>query len=322
MSAKLGASLALAALASIATASAHAQPSAAVSIGWLGSGAVDPGRQQAFERSLREQGIAAKLETRFAHARLERLPELAAELVRLNPEVILAADAVSTAAAKKATSSIPIVMAGASDPVGLGLVASLARPGGNVTGLASPFGDEFAAKWVELLRAVRPDARRFAVLWNPLIPAAKRRHQQVRQAAQAVGVQLSSLEVRSASEFDAAFAAYARSEAAGLIVDNAPFITANASRVIAFAASNRVPTVWGHAPLVRGGGLLSYGADYADIYRRAGMYVGKILKGARAAELPVEQPTKYELVINLATAKALGVTVPGELLLRADETIR
>lgn len=300
----------------------NAQQKRNVTIGWLGSGSVDKARQEAFELSLREHGVAPRLEIRFAQAKLDRLTELAADLVRLNPEVILSADAVSTTAAKKATTKIPIVMAGASDPVGLGLVQSLAHPGGNITGLSSPFGDEFASKWVELLREVRPGANRVAVLWNPEIPAARRRHEQVRQVAKTLGIQLTSLEVRHTNDFERAFDLYKRSEAAGLIVDNAPFITAHASKILGFATKNRVATVWGHAPIVREGGLLSYGADYTDIYRKAGLYAVKILNGAKPSDLPVEQPTKYELVINLLTAKSLGLTIPRSVLVRADHTIQ
>jgi putative ABC transport system substrate-binding protein len=299
-----------------------AQPARSITIGWLGSGSIDPVRQQAFESSLREHGFLPRIETRFAQGKLERLPDLASELARLRPHLILAADAVSTAAAKKVTQSIAIVMAGASDPVGLGLVQSLARPGGNVTGLSSPFSDEFAGKWVELLRELLPHAKRAAILWNPEIPAAKRRHAQVRQAAENLRVELVSLEVRSAAEFEKAFELYGRSDADGLIVDNAPFITTNASRVLAFAAKERVATVWGHAPLVHAGGLLSYGADYRDIYRKAGIYAAKIANGARPADLPVEQPVKYELVVNLATAKRLGLSIPQAVLMRSDHTIR
>jgi putative tryptophan/tyrosine transport system substrate-binding protein len=161
-----------------------------------------------------------------------------------------------------------------------------------------------------------------AILWNPEIPAARRRHEKVRQAAKALGIQLTSLDVRHTNDFERAFDLYKRSEAVGLIVDNAPFITAHASKVLGFATKDRVATVWGHAPLVRNGGLLSYGADYRDIYRKAAGYAVKILNGASPADLPVEQPTKYELVINLATAKALGITIPQSVLIRADHIIQ
>jgi putative ABC transport system substrate-binding protein len=300
-----------------------AQAQRSVTIGWLGSGSPDAVRQQAFEQSVRSQGFAPKLEIRFAQARLERLPELCADLVRLKPDLILVSDAVSTAAIKKATRTIPIVMAGASDPVGLGLVQSLARPGGNITGLSSPFGGEFAGKWVELLRELRPEARRVALLWNPEIPAARQRHEQIRQAAKKSGVELVHLDVRHADDFPKAFEGYVRSNAAGLVVDNAPFITAHAAQVLAFARKERVATVWGQGPPVRsGGGLLSYGTDYVHIYRQAGIYAAKIMNGASPAELPVEQPTKYELVVNLRTAKSLGISVPPAVLVRADHVVQ
>jgi putative ABC transport system substrate-binding protein len=315
-------SLGLAVLIGSAPFAGNAQQLRRVTIGWLGSGSLDTARQEAFEHGLRQHGLEARLETRFAQAKLDRLPDLAAALVRLSPELILVSDAVSTAALKKATSSVPIVMAGASDPVGLGLVQSLAQPGGNVTGLSSPFGDEFARKWVELLRDVRPGAKRVATIWNPEIPAARRRHAQVRHAAAALGLSLTSLEVRQTGDFERAFARYKETEPAGLIVDNAPFITANASTILEFATAARVATVWGHAAPVRAGGLLSYGADYRDIYRKAAGYAAKIIQGAKPGDLPVEQPTKYELVINLRTAKALGLALPSSVLIRADDTIQ
>lgn len=315
-------SLAAAFLLGATSFAASAQQQRSVTIGWLGSGSVDKVRQDAFERSLRDHGLAPRLEIRFAQARLDQLPALAAELVRLKPDLILAADAVSTTAAKKASDVIPIVMAGASDPVGLGLVRSLARPGGNITGLSSPFGGEFAGKWVELVREVLPKADRVAVLWNPEIPAARQRHEQVRQAAGNLRVELVSLEVRQTADFDKAFELYRRSDADGLIVDNAPFMTANAAKVLAFAAKNRVATVWGHAPMVSAGGLISYGTDYRDIYRKAGLYAVKILNGARPADLAVEQPAKYELVVNLMVAKKLGLSLPPAVLIRADQTFQ
>jgi putative ABC transport system substrate-binding protein len=298
----------------------HAQQRSAV-IGWLGSGTPDPARRAAFEQSLRESGVAGKLEVRFAQANLERLPALAAEIVQVKPDLIVVADAVSTAALKKVTSTIPIVMAGASDPVGLGLIQSLARPGGNITGLTSPFGDEFTGKWVELLHALRPSAKRFAVLWNPEIPAARRRNEQIRAAARNSGVHLDSLEVREARDFERAFALYKSRGAEGLIIDNAPFITAHGAEILAFVRREAVPSVSGHAPLASGGALISYGADFPDIYRKAALYAVKILDGAKPGDLAVEQPSKYELVINLAAAKSLGIQVPKTLLIRADRVI-
>jgi len=292
-----------------------------VTVGWLGSGSPVSARQEAFERSLSERGFTPRLEIRFAQGKLERLPELAMDLVRLKPDLILVADAVSTAAAKKATSAIPIVMAGASDPVGLGLVESLARPGGNLTGLSSPFGDEFTGKWIELLRTVRPRATRLAILYNPEIPAAGRRHEQMQKAANSLGVQVVSLEVRRPEDFERVFHHYKRTDVAGLIVDNAPFIMAHASKILDFATKGRIVTVWGHASAVHAGGLVSYGADYSDIYRKAGVYAVKILNGANPANLPVEQPSKFELVINMKTAKTLDLTVPPSLLIRADHII-
>ena len=292
-----------------------------VTVGWLGSGSPVSARQEAFQRSLRDRGFTPRMEIRFAQGKLERLPELVKDLVRLKPDLILVADAVSTAVLRKATSTIPIVMAGASDPVGLGLVESLARPGGNITGLTSPFGDEFAGKWIELARTVRPGATRLAILYNPEIPAARRRHEQMQKAANSLRVQVVSLEVRRPEDFEQMFRHYKRTDAAGLIVDNAPFIMAHATKILDFATKGRVATVWGHAPAVHAGGLVSYGADYSDIYRKAGDYAVKILNGANPAALPVEQPSKFELVINMKTAKTLQLTIPSSLVLRADQII-
>jgi ABC-type uncharacterized transport system substrate-binding protein len=301
---------------------AQTQPAKAVVIGWLGSGAVtSTAARDALTKVLRDHGFAPELDLRFAEGRLERLPQLAAELVRRKPHLIVTADAVSTSAMKKETSTIPIVMAGASDPVDLNLVQSLARPGGNVTGLSSPFGDAFATKWVELLRDVVPGASRVALLWNPDIPAARRRHAQMQRAAQTMKLKLVSLEVRRAEDFEPAFEILRRRAAAGLIVDIAPFISVNASKILDFAGRARVPTVWGYVPGVRGGGLLAYGIDFVDMHQRVAAYAVKILQGAKPADLPVEEPTKFTLVINVKTAKTLGLTIPPALLLLADELI-
>jgi len=305
----------------------EAQQPKAVVIGWLGSGsfasytgAAGSVRDVLIE-VLRDNGFAATLESRFAEGQLERLPELAAELVRLKPQLIVVADAVSTSVLKKATNTIPIIMAGASDVVSLGLVQSLARPGGNVTGFSSPYGDDFTTKWVELLKGVLPDARRLAVLWNPELPAARQRNEQMQRAARATGLELISLEVRRAEDFEQAFKVYRVRGAAGLIVDNAPFMRVHESKIQDFSVRARVPTIWGRASSAERGGLLAYGVDYRNLYRKVGLYAAKILNGRKPADLPVEQPTRYELVVNLKTARAIGITIPQSTLLRADRVI-
>jgi putative ABC transport system substrate-binding protein len=293
-----------------------------VTIGWLGSGTPGAASQKAFERSLGDHGFQAKLEIRFAQGKPERLPELAMDLIRVKPDLILVADAVSTAAAMRVTATIPIVMAGASDPLNLGLIENLPRPGRNVTGVASPFGDEFAGKWLEFLRALRPGASRWAVLYNPEIPAARRRHEQIQKAGSGFGVEVIPLEVRRAEDFEQAFRHYKDTGANGLIVDVAPFIGARASKILEFAARDGVPTMWGDAGFVKAGGLISYGTDYGDVYRKAGAYAARILNGAKPGDLPVEQTNRFELVINMKTAKILGLAVPPSLLLRADFVIK
>ena len=302
----------------------EAQQAKAVVIGWFGSGSL-ASYARAYRdfliEALRDNGFAVTLESRFAEGKLERLPELADELVRLKPHLIVVADAVSTSALKKATTTVPIIMAGVSDVVGLGLVQSLARPGGNVTGFSSPYGDEFTTKWVELLKAVLPDARRLAVLWNPELPAARRRNEQMQRAARATGIDLVSLEVRSAEDFEQAFKAYRESGAAGLIVDNAPFMRVHATKIQDFALRSRVPTLWGSASGAEGGGLMAYGVDYKNLYRKVGLQAVNILNGKKPADLPVEQPTRYELLVNLKAARAIGITIPPSTLVRADRVI-
>ena len=291
-----------------------------VVIGWLGSGRTSSSFLP-IVAVLRDQGFAATVQSRFAEGNLERLPGLASELVSLNPHLIITSDAVSTGAARGATTTIPIVMAGASDPLRLGFIQSFARPGGNVTGLSSPFGDQFATKWVELLRAVVPDADRVALLWNPEIPAARLRQEQIRRVAGAAGLELVSLEVRRTEDFEHAFKQFRQSRAAGIIVDNAPFISARALSIHNFVTAARIPSIWGFRASAEAGGLISYGIDYSRVYERVGHYAAKILRGAKPADMPVEQPDRYELIVNLKTAKALGLNIPQSVLLRADRVI-
>jgi len=257
-------------------------------------------------------------ETRWADGKLERLPALAAELVRLRVDLIVTTGTPAARAAKQATQTLPIVMAGSGDAVGVGLVPSLARPGGNVTGL-SFLGRELGAKHLQLLKETIPTMSRAAVLWDTTIGGAALK-QTMEGSASALGLRLQPLEARSAEDYRAAFSAMSRARAEGLVA--LPMGTASIHRALIaeLAAKHRLPAVYGDASYVEVGGLMSYGPNFPDLYRRAATYVDKILKGASPANLPVEQPTKFELVINLRTAKALKLTMPASVLLRADHT--
>jgi putative ABC transport system substrate-binding protein len=224
-------------------------------------------------------------------------------------------------AAKAAITTIPIVMAFAGDPVGQGFVASLARPGGNITGL-SAVAPELSGKRLELLKETVPTLSHVAVLWNPADPGIKINFDATEAAARVLGVQIQSVEVRSAKDFDGAFKALIAGRAQGLNVLQAHLINEHRTRIVKFAAQNRLPTMFGEEGLMDAGGLMSYGPDYRDLFHRAAVYVDKILKGAKPTDLPVEQPTKFELVINLKTAKQIGLTIPPHVLARADKVIK
>jgi putative ABC transport system substrate-binding protein len=277
----------------------------------------------AFLLGLREIGwVEGKnifIEYRWAEGRQERLPDLAAELVRLKVDVILAGPTSAAVAAKNATSTIPIVTTSAGDP-GVGLVASLARPGANVTGLSFSVEMATIGKGLELLKETVPKVRRVAVLSNPANPAHALARKEV--AARSVGVQLQLLEARGPTELDSAFAAMARERAGAVLVIADSTFGFHRTRLRDLAAKGRLPAMYGLREHPEVGGLMSYGADNRDNFRRAATYVDKILRGAKPADLPVEQPTKFELVINLKTAKALGLTIPQSLLQRADEIIQ
>jgi putative ABC transport system substrate-binding protein len=236
-------------------------------------------------------------------------------------DVLLAGGTPAALAAKDATTTIPIVMAGVGDPVGSSLVASLARPGGNVTGV-SVLQPEVVGKQLEFLKDVRPTVSRVAVLWNPDNPGAVPWMPEAEAAAQRLGVQLHILEARGPDAFDGAFAAMTSADAGALLVMGDPMFRQHRSRLVALEATSRLPAVHNDRAYVEAGGLLCYGANHPDGYRRAATYVDKILKGAKPADLPVEQPTTFELVINLKTAQALGLTIPPSLLLQATEVIR
>jgi len=278
----------------------------------------------AFLQGLRElgwvEGQNIAIEYRFAEGRLDRLPDLAAEMVRLKVDVILAASTPPAVAAKNATRTIPIVMATSADPVEGGLVASLARPGGNVTGL-SFMAPEVVGKELELLKQTVPKVRRVAVLWNPANPGHALVIRHVKIVARALGVQLQSLEARGPNEFEGAFAAMARERAGALLVVPDAVFGLHRGRLQDLAAKSRLPAMYGSREHTEAGGLMSYAVDLRDSFRRSATYVDKILKGAKPADLPIEQPTKFELVINLKTARAFGLTIPPSVLVRADHVI-
>jgi len=280
---------------------------------------------EACRQGLRELGYVEGqnivLEPRWADGRHERLPELAADLVRLKVDVIVSSATPASRAAKAATSSIPIVIVAVGEPVKVGLVASLARPGGNVTGL-SLLTTELSGKRLELLAQVVRNMHRVAILMNPDNPISTVFLEETRVAAQKLRVQLQLLEARNPGDMERVFDAAAGERAAGLIVFDDPVIWSYRKQVVALAAKRRLPVVYGYRDFVDDGGLMSYGPDRVDHYRRTAVYVDKILRGAKPADLPVEQPTKFELVINVKTAKALGLAIPQSLLVRADQIIQ
>jgi putative ABC transport system substrate-binding protein len=267
------------------------------------------------------EGQNLVLEYRGAEGLYERFPALAAELVRLKVDVLMVPNTPAALAAKHATTTIPIVMAAVGDPVGSGLVASLARPGGNVTGVAS-VSPEVIEKQLEILKDVRPTVSRVAVLWNPTQPAHALMVRAAEEAAPALGVQLHLVEARGPEAFDRAFAAMTSAPAGALLVMGDRVFLEHRRRLAELAAMSHLPTVHNVRPYVEAGGLMAYGPSPLDILRRAATYVDKILKGAKPADLPVEQPTKFDLVINLKTAQALGITISPTLLFRADEVIK
>jgi len=268
---------------------------------------------------LEGQNIA--FESRFAEGKTDRLPGLAAELVALKVDVIVTSGTPASLAAKQATRTIPIVMAQLADPVGAGLVASLGRPGGNVTGLTTQDAD-LSGKRLEMLLEVVPKVSRFAVLIDETSPGSMLIARGTQVAAQSLGVQLQSLGVRGPGELDRAFSAMKEARAGALIVESSSLLFTSRTRLADLALKNRLPTMFAQREYAEAGGLMAYSADFSDLFRRTATFVDKILKGAKPADLPVEQPTKFDFVINLKTAKALGLTIPQSLLARADEVIQ
>jgi putative tryptophan/tyrosine transport system substrate-binding protein len=294
-------------------------------IGFLFSGDSGPAREvDTFRQGLRDLGYVEgqniAIEYRFAGGQVERLPELAAELVRLKLDVIVAPYTPPALAAKRATSTIPIVFAVVADAVGAGLIANFARPGRNITGLTSSSA-ELGGKRLELLKQVVPKASRVAVLYNPADRSNVLVLKQLQEPAPTLGLILQPLEVREPREFEGAFLAMTRERAHAMFGTPGVLTFEHRKVLVDLAAKRRIPAMWGHRQFVDAGGLMSYAVNVYDQIRQTAVYVDKILKGAKPADLPVEQPTQFELVINLKTAKALGLTIPPSLLQRADQVI-
>jgi putative ABC transport system substrate-binding protein len=279
----------------------------------------------AFRQGMRELGYVEGrnllIEYRSADGRSERFPGLVAELIGLKVDLIVTRGTPAAVAAKNATRTIPVVMANAGDPVDSGLVTSLARPGGNVTGLSS-LTVNLEAKRLGLLRELVPGMARIGALYNMSSPANPPQWKEVETAAQSLGMQSQLLDVRKPEDFGPAFDAASRQRADGLIVGQEGLLQANRKLIVDLAAKHRLPAIYRSMEFIEAGGLMAYGPSYPDLYRRAATYVDKIFKGAKSSDLPIEQPTKFELIINLKAAKALGLTIPPPLLLRADEVIK
>src|SRR3989441_3527421 len=296
-------------------------------IGFLAatSPSVEAARIEAFRQGLRELGyVEGKniiIEWRWAEGKFDRLPELAAELVRLNVEVIVTGGSTSSGAAKEVTSTVPIVMAQVNDPVGSGFVASLARPGGNMTGL-STLVPELGGKRLEVLKEVVPKLSRVAVFGDSTTPGNAQALKETALAAKAFKVPLQYLDILDPKDIESAFRQASKGHADAVLVLGAPVLISQRKQIADLAVKNRLPAMYGQPEYVEDGGLMSYGVSVVDLYRRAATYVDKILKGRKPADLPVEQPTKFELVINLKAAKQIGLTIPPNVLARADKVIK
>jgi len=296
-------------------------------IGYLGatSRSINPARSEAFRQGLRDLGyVEGKnivIEWRFAEGKLDRLPALAVELVRLKVDVVLTGGPASTRSAKQATATIPIVMAYDDDPIGSGFVASLARPGGNITGL-STLAPEISGKQLELLREITPKLSRVVLLGNATQPGTPQALREINVAADAFGVQLQYLEIHALNDLETAFQATSKGRADAVFVLANPITFSQRRQVADLAVKSGLPAIYNRPEYVEDGGLVFYGVSYTDLFRRAATYVDKILKGTKPADLPVEQPTKFEFIINLKAAKQIGLTIPPNVLARADKVIK
>ena len=303
------------------------QPTKNPRIGYLSgsSPSTSPARREAFWQGLRELGyVEGKnivIEQRYAEGKFDRLPALAAELVRLKVDIIVTAGPQTTRPAKEATSTIPIVMAQDPDPVGNGFVASLARPGGNITGLAT-FAPELSGKQLELLKETVPKLSRVAVFGTSINPGNAQNLREVERAAKAFGVKLQYLDVLSPKDFETAFRAASKGLADAVLMLPGSVLGLQRAQLANLAVKSRLPVIYRQPELTEAGGLMYYGTNTPDLFRRAATFVDKILKGAKPAELPVEQPTKFEFIVNLKAAKQIGLTIPPNVLVRADRVIR
>jgi putative ABC transport system substrate-binding protein len=309
--------------------SAEAQQAKKVTrIGFISpsSSATAAANLEAFRQGLRGQGYVEgeniAIEIRWAEGSAERLPHLVAELIQLKVDVMVVGGAAGALAAKNARTTTPIVFAAVTDPLGYGLIESLARPGGNITGVALALGEGFSGKWVELLNEAVPKVGRVAVLRNPAHPLAEVFLRETQTAGRALGVRLAFLEARDPSQLGSALSRIEKERAGALIVTPSPFFTSQRTLIVDFVARRHLPSMFFAKEFVDAGGLMSYGPSFPDSYRRAAIYVDKILKGTNPADLPVEQPMKFEFVINLKTAKQIGLTIPPNLLARADKVFK
>ena len=303
------------------------KPAKMVQIGYLEFGSAAPGtpRFEAFRQGLRElgwiEGRSIAIVVRYAEGKENRLPEFTVDLVKLKVDLIFASTTPAALAAKQITTTTPIVIGFVADPVGSGLVASLARPGGNITGWTHLAGLELNAKRLEILVQAVPGAVRIGALWNQANPIHGPGLKEVEAVARRLNVELHAVGVRDLKELEGAFSTLAQQRVQALTVPPDGMFLAHQSRIIDLAAKHRIPTMYGVTELTKAGGLMAYGTNLLDMYRRGALFVDKILKGAKPGDLPVEQPTKFDLVINLKTAKALGLTIPPSLLQRADQVI-
>jgi ABC-type uncharacterized transport system substrate-binding protein len=306
------------------------QPAKFARIGWLSPSSASleptPSRLKSFRQGLADfgyiEGQNVAIEYRYAEGKVDRLPDLAAELVRLKVDVIITTGRESTWAAKNATQTIPIVIAAGTDPVGSGLVASLAQPGGNITGLSSSVGLQVLGKRIELLKEAVPSVQSVFALWHQSIPGLEATRKEMEDAARALRIKVQLQEVKDSNDLERALSSSGGGQTRGLITLTGAFTRNNLRRIAELAMKYRLPAIGGDTQFVEAGGLMSYGAGSIDGFRRVAYFVDKILKGTKPADLPVEQPTKFELVINLKTAKQIGLTIPPNILARADKVIR